>query len=364
MPAFYMDWKSRLKRPYFGVRNRLRVRRLATMIETEDAVRHVLGPPDVPLERNEVIVFCVVRNGASWMPTFLRHHFALGVKHIVFVDNGSTDRTVEIASQDERVTVWTTELPFSRWHPSIKHWLAHRYARGRWSLTLDIDELFDYPRSSVLPLPGLLSYLEHHGYRTMVAHALDMFADAPLSELRGRDNQWLPDVHRFYDLEGVSWRTDCYWVPRNAPPPGVAGCIGGIRESVFGSRALMQTRHALALLDDRVRFNAYDSHFHVRAPVADVTAVLLHYKFVGHLFDQAKEAIRLRNYSGGSKHYRVIEEVLSRDPELRLRRESARELEGVDSLVDQGFLAASPAYLAWVERHGAPSSAPPVAPPR
>lgn len=351
MPAFYMDWKSRLKRPYFRVRNRLRVRRLAAMIDRENVVRHVHGPDVVRLGKDEVILFCVVRNGEAWMPSFLRHHFDLGVKHIVFVDNGSTDATVELASADERVTVWRTALQFSRWHPTIKHWLVHRFAYGRWSLTLDIDELFDYPRSRSLPLPGLLAYLERHGYKTMAAHALDMFSDEPLSELRGRDHEWLPDVHRYYDLDGVSWRKDLYWLPRKAPPPGVAGCIGGIRESVFGSRSLMQTRHALALVNEGVQYNACDSHFHINAPVADVTAVLLHYKFVGRIFDQVEEAIRLRNYSGGSKHYRLLDQVLSRDPGLRLRRDSARELTSVDSLVEQGFLTVSPAYEAWVKAH-------------
>lgn len=60
-------------------------------------------------------------------------------------------------------------------------------------------------------------------------------------------------------------------------------------------------------------------------------------------------------YSGGSKHYRLLDQVLSRDPGLRLRRDSARELKSVDSLIEQGFLTVSPAYEAWVKAHACAS---------
>jgi hypothetical protein len=56
---------------------------------------------------------------------------------------------------------------------------------------------------------------------------------------------------------------------------------------------------------------------------------------------------------------------LKDDPELSLRRPTARRFVGVDALLDEGFLVVSPEYRRWVEtyaaertRHGEPPPRP------
>ena len=67
----------------------------------------------------------------------------MGVKHFVFLDNGSTDRTVEMLCAHEDVTVLQTNAPYQKYENTMKRYLAERFSPGKWNLCADIDELFD-----------------------------------------------------------------------------------------------------------------------------------------------------------------------------------------------------------------------------
>jgi hypothetical protein len=104
-----------------------------------------------------------------------------------------------------------------------------------------------------------------------------------------------------------------------------------------------------------VRFLAYDGHFST-GRAADVTGVLLHYKFLGDLLDRARDAVERKQYSRGSLHYRRLYERLCASPDLTLHSDSARRLESTTQLVEEGFLTVSEEYMRWVEAHGRPRS--------
>jgi hypothetical protein len=90
-------------------------RRIATTARTTRArlegqiVAHKLtaayrkGP--VPDRHDGVTVVCLVKNGELSIPSFIEHHFRLGVQRILFLDNQSTDRTVALARQYDNVFV-------------------------------------------------------------------------------------------------------------------------------------------------------------------------------------------------------------------------------------------------------------------
>ena len=58
-------------------------------------LRLVHGPGEVAYGTDEVVVLVVVRDGRAYVRSFVEHYRALGAKHLVFLDNGSTDGTVE-----------------------------------------------------------------------------------------------------------------------------------------------------------------------------------------------------------------------------------------------------------------------------
>jgi hypothetical protein len=105
---------------------------------------------------DELLVICVVRNGDLYINSFLDHYRSLGVVHFVFLDNGSTDRTLEMLCTEEDVTLFGTDVPYRKYENAMKVYLAQRFSHGRWNLCADIDELFDYPFYESLSLRDFL----------------------------------------------------------------------------------------------------------------------------------------------------------------------------------------------------------------
>jgi hypothetical protein len=75
-------------------------------------VEHLHGPEEVDYEIDELVALVLLRNGRPYIKPFIEHYFSLGVKHVVFLDNGSTDGTVEALREYENVTVLRTGVPY------------------------------------------------------------------------------------------------------------------------------------------------------------------------------------------------------------------------------------------------------------
>ena len=100
-----------------------------------NSIEHLYGPEEVPYEADELVLLCLLRDGRPYLKSFLEHHFSMGVKHMFFLDNGSTDGTVDALKEYENVTVLYTELPFERYELSVRQYLVERFCKkGRWCL--------------------------------------------------------------------------------------------------------------------------------------------------------------------------------------------------------------------------------------
>src|SRR5918997_1203853 len=170
-----------------------------------NSIEHLYGPEEVPYEEDELVLLCLLRDSRPYVKSFVEHYTSLGIKHLFFLDNGSTDGTVEALKQYDNVTVLHTTLPFKRYQVSMRQHLIERFGKkGRWCLYADIDELFDYPYSDVVGLGSLLRYLKSNSYTAVVAQMLDMFPEEPLSgRASNPSDEPLKERHRFYDISNV-----------------------------------------------------------------------------------------------------------------------------------------------------------------
>ena len=315
-------------------------------------IEHLHGPEEVSGGPEDLVVVCLERDGRPYVRPFLDHYFALGAKHVVFLDNGSVDGTVEALKEYENVTVLRSTLPFRDYKFAMKQYLVENFGQGRWSLYVDIDELFDYPYSDVMDLGALLAYLNENGYTAVMAHALDMFPEEPLrtghSARELAEEELDTGKHRFYDLSNIQ---EHEYELHNAYGPGnvvsnaeIKVLSGGIRKTVFNYSGTL-TRHPLVFLDGSIR--PVDGHLHrvSEACVADFACVLLHYKFLNRFYEQSLQAAREENYFRGSHAYKKYLKKLRENPELKLKRNTSKELRSVDDLVRDGFLAVSKNYL-------------------
>jgi len=318
------------------------------------SIEHLYGPEEVAYEADELVVVCLVRDGRPYVKSFVEHYASMGTKHIFFLDNESTDGTVEALKKYDNVTVLRTALPFKRYALLVRQYLIERFGRGRWCLCVDIDELFDYPYSDIVGLGSLLRYLNERSYTAVAAQMLDMFPEEPLSG-SGRPSE-LPDEplkerHRFYDVSNISritMRGHPLFRNNTLESSEVEALRGGIRQTLFGFRANL-TKFPLVFSDGRVTPFDGSTHWVDNARIADLTCVLLHYKFLdGYLREQAAQAVREEHHYDNSAEYKEYLRVLEGNPTLRVKQDTSKEIQGVNDLVENGFLIVSEDYIGWV----------------
>ena len=335
-----------------------------------NTIENLHGPSEVLYGEEELVVVCLVRDGRPYVRSFIEHYRTLGARHIAFLDNGSTDGTVEALRDYEGVTVLRTALPYKLEDAPLKNdpvgngwtreclfkqYLFSRFGgRDRWCLCADIDELFDYPYSDVIGLGSFLAYLGEHSYTAVAAQMIDMFPGGPLSGEVGSADEPLKERHRFCDLSNVSRRsiTDTkILTSRNstAASEEVEVFKNGIRATVFGTEPDL-TKFPLVFLDGETKPMDRSSHRVGNARVADVTCALFHYKFVdAQLHRQVAQAVREEHRIMNSAKYKMYQQVLDENPSLLLKRESAVEVTGVNDLLDAAVLVVSEEYVGHVD---------------
>ena len=304
------------------------------------------GPRRVSASVEDFVVVCLVRNGAVYLPEFLRHYRELGAKHIVFLDNGSTDGMPTLLAGEPDVTVVRTTAPFKIYRDVMRRWLVTTFGRRNWVLCVDIDELFDYPfRRQITPV-NLLRYLNRCGFTAVVAQMLDMFPQTAITETSGAG--WR-DQHRFYSLSDLEREpyAGYYGESNEAAPVGLEVMHGGVRSSAFQVRALL-TKHPLLFPSRGISY--LHPHHISGARVADLSAVLLHYKYVGDFAEYVKAIVKDESFSMNSREYKQYLRAIQTDSGLSLYSQAASEFTTVEQLLDEGFLVASEQFRGELAR--------------
>src|ERR671921_351513 len=317
------------------------------------SVEHVHGPEEVTIEPDELVVLCLARDGRPYVRSFVEHYASKGAKHLFFLDNGSTDGTVEALQKYDNTTILRSKLPYKGYRLAFKRFLIDRFGKkDRWCLYADIDELFDYPYSDVVGLNSFLGYLSSNSYTAVAAQMLDMFPEEPLSGREGNlQDEPLKERHRFYDISNLK-RVSIKKNPRlrnnTRQSDEIETFRNGIDNTVFGTEPL-RTKFPLVFTDGTIKPFDRSSHWVDNAKIADISCVLFHYKFLdGYFQKRTVQAVQEENHYKNSRGAKKHLEVLDRNPALQLKRESARELRGVNDLLENGFLVVSEQYMMTV----------------
>jgi hypothetical protein len=310
-------------------------------------IRHLYGPQSIDYGEDELVAVCVVRNGALFIDAFFEHHEAIGIKHFVFLDNQSTDKTVEMLRLRKNVTILQTGARYANFENSMKRFLVNRYCKGRWSLCVDMDEHFDFPYSDSIPLRDFLRYLNRHQYTGVVTQMLDMFSDVPLSNAGAATGTSLQSVYNRYDVSSIE---KLPYRHQHIENDSIKKHFGGIRKTIFGTNNGL-TKISLLRVDGKVE--PFIQWHHTRgAKIADISCVLFHYPFV-EFAAKVSEAVASNRYGIFSvTEYGSYAKVLQAHPDLRIKTPGTRTLSRLDDLISCDFLVVSDAYKAWSEAQG------------
>lgn len=317
------------------------------------ALRHLHGPRKLDVAQGEVVLIALVRDGSYYLDTFFRHYRAMGVRHFVFIDNGSSDDTIARIKAQKGCVIDQCRLPLAQYEDLIRQYPARTYGQNRWCLYVDMDEIFDFEGRERIGLRGLTAYLEGRGDTAMVAQMLEMFPKQSLAEVANLPFKQAVQQFLYYDINQVekfdyhSRQIEFHALLKDnsVPDSAIQFCFGGVRGKVFGEQCCL-TKHPLIFNGPGVTPTPHP-HLSMGLRCTDVTGVIRHYKFAND--PQSRDAVSLSagNLAHGENAKRA--EVMQAVPDVSLFSLEARRWNRVETLYRSGFLVGSQDYTAHVE---------------
>jgi hypothetical protein len=290
---------------------------------------------------SDILLFCTLRNETWRMPYFLDYYRGLGIRHFLFVDNGSTDGFLDLMKEQEDCSVWYTEASYrgSRFGMDWMNHLLRVYGTGHWCLTCDPDELLVYPRSEERKLGDLAEFLRGENRESLFCLMLDMYGDGPWNEISCSPGENPLSVAPFFDGTGyVQW-------------PGIhAGEVfvqGGVRRRHFfrhspaNAPAINKTpfvfwRRHYAYTSSMHMLNMYRLNRPHKEHVCP-TGCILHFKLLSNLVEKAEEELNRRQHFMNSIEYRQY--LASRSSRENLMCEISQRYVDTPSLMRLGLMS-------------------------
>jgi hypothetical protein len=274
------------------------------------------------IRRDDVLLYCTARNERIRLPYFLDYYRQLGVNHFLFVDNDSTDGSVEYLRDQPDCSLWHTRRSYKRARFGMDwiNWLLLRYGHGHWCLTVDPDEFFVYPFCDTRPIQALTDWLDASSIKSFSAMILDMYPKGRIDDEPYREGQ--------NPLEIASWFDSGNYVIEKNKRYGNLWIQGGPRQRVFfpDQPELAPALNKIPLVKWE-RKNAYASSTHMLLPRGlnltydewggeKASGLLLHTKFLNTFADKAKEELTRSQHYCASVEYRAYADLMRDDPEL------------------------------------------------
>jgi glycosyltransferase involved in cell wall biosynthesis len=313
--------------------------------------RHLYGPKRVYLSDTQVMVTLLARNSEYFIKDYLDYHFSLGADHILVIDNGSTDRTIDICKTYDRITVLQNVLPAKHNESGFRSEFAQRVAKGGWVLFADSDELIELPVSGTNALGRLVGYCNDHGYTAVVGQMLDHFSLSPYEDLRSLSYGDAIAALDHYSLNQISdipygdeeEVTFSWFLRRNkCLDPGVKFYRGGIRQELFDENPFL-SKHSLVKNSPRIDLMLHP-HCAANVNVADFTILIHHYKLAGGWVERDLGTVNEDRWEHKEDIRRLA--VIKNGSAAGLAPLEPQLWRGIETLREQGFIYASASFRA------------------
>jgi len=259
------------------------------------------------LEKNDVILICAFKNAHNLIKLFIEHYRKIGINKFVFIDNGSTDESVEIitnCSNDINVDVWYTDDEFEGYKScGWRQRMMTYYGVNRWYLDLDVDELFVYNGIESGGISKIINYATKNNLKAIGSVMLDTYSNKPVLNINKLDSADIQKVYKYIDRDTYTKIDNAIFKYR---------IFGGPRNRVFHIKPFLQKLPLIYVEDSTMNINP---HFWYPFSVnfnSQIVSVLLHYKFLPGDFDQYKEYVKSGVHWNNSSEYKVyVSELLN-----------------------------------------------------
>jgi glycosyltransferase involved in cell wall biosynthesis len=285
--------------------------------------------------RTSPIVVCVVKNEGERLADLLRHYRTAGIRRFCFIDNGSTDGSLEFLTAQPDVDLLERRGHFE-W--KLKQgWICraiYGYGLDRWFMHIDADEHIVYEGMAHRSFGDLAAEMEARGLWRVRGFLLDMYPEGPLLKSNYTAGGRLMDSYAFYDRAG-------YVENRFKELMSVKG---GPRKRVFSEVDPTFNPEMSKYPLFRLRPGEYTANPHHIWPYRDNFTserymAILHYMFLPSLAKKIRTALIEKNYWADSMEYRCYHEILLKKPDLALYGEISGRYDSPEVLVQEGLIA-------------------------
>jgi len=201
---------------------------------------------------------------------------------------------------------------------------------------VDADEVLVYPHCESATLRDLCRFFDGQRQTAMFSFLVEMYSRVPFAENLYRPDQDPLEVCAYLDADN--------YVHSQVRELGQTRLrvTGGMRKRAFGTDALL---NKYVLLKGTGGIKAYQGmHWIDNAAVADVSGVVLHFKYFSDFADRVKEEVARKQHWNGASEYREYLRTLARVPDLCPHYDGSVRVTDSGQLTALGLVRSSPAF--------------------
>ena len=298
------------------------------------------------------IAIIVGKNEQLFLPGLLAHHRKIGVEHFLFVDNASSDSSIEYMLEQEDVSVFVTtqDYKFSRFGVNWQETLLSHYCMGKWALILDSDELFVYDDFENKSIKELLTIADSCGANAVLSPMVDFYPKETLSKADISDGRPFYEVCNHYD----SLASMNVLELTNYGPFGNSKIYSsGLRERIFGRYNTFPEPNYLNQKYNLIKYRPgmkliEGLHFMAGHNLFEIQCGIMHFKYHSKFHEKVEREVKAGQHWNGAKEYVRYLGLTKDNKNFSLYDEKiSREYCSSKDLVEAGYMD----KISWYENH-------------
>ena len=201
----------------------------------------------------------------------------------------------------------------------------------------------------MISVQTFMNYLDQNQYNAVQAHLLDMFSDKPISAINEIDSNDLKKEYPYYDVSSLI-RKPYHKAYNKTNNPAMEHYWGGIHYKIFNIADIYLTKLPLVKWNSGISVHE-TSHTSTFINIADVSTVLLHYKFVKGFFTKTESVIQKGSYWNNSKTYNQYLEKIKDNRDLLLKTSAAKRYTCAEALLEEKVLVESDKFVSFTTQY-------------
>ncbi len=287
----------------------------------------ITGIKKEELSELDVVLITAIKDSAPFLPFFIEHYVKIGITKFAFIDNNSTDNSVniiqEFSSRKEiSVDIWHTNDTYNG--IKLMGWrnrLMKYYGLGHWYICVDSDELLVCEQNNI---HDLITFLKSENVLAAGAVMIDLYPKASFKDMTKISNKDIINEYRFFDKCNYTYSANRKYKYR---------VFGGSRYRMFKITPSLQKFPVIFATPDLIGINPHFWHPYNVNNKAKFNTGLLHYKFLPNHHDEYAKNAEKGLYYNNSSEYKVYVAKIEETPDATFYDvDISKEYTGFDSI--------------------------------